>query len=103
MLHPSLYFADYYELANRAERNTDPSQCTSTARTKKCPDRDFQRIVLSSGCVLFRLYPPANSQPQKPGAPASGPIAMARGQAASRWVTSQRVSLRGAPNASFEV
>ena len=58
MLHPSLYFPDYGEAAKRPERAPDSPQTAVNTAPPDRPRRDFQRIVLPSGCVLFRLYPP---------------------------------------------
>jgi hypothetical protein len=58
MLLPSLYFSDYYELASRSERTADAPQSTTNAACPERPQPDFQRTVLPSGCVLFRLRLP---------------------------------------------
>lgn len=57
MLHPSLYFPDYAEPAKRPERTAEQPQMGIDTARPEFPRRDFQRIVLPSGCVLFRLYP----------------------------------------------
>ena len=58
MLHPSACFPDYYELAERSKQSANtPEPRVDTARPER-PRRNFQRIVLRSGCVLFRLFPP---------------------------------------------
>jgi hypothetical protein len=58
MLHPSVCFPDYYELASRSVRTADAPQSTANAARAERPRPDFQRIVLPSGCVLFRLRLP---------------------------------------------
>ena len=56
MLHPSLYFPDYPGPAKASELRANPPQPAASAYPMF--RRDFQRIVLSSGCVLFRLRLP---------------------------------------------
>jgi hypothetical protein len=56
MLHPSLYFPDYPGPAKPRDHAAHPPEPTASAAPMS--RRDFQRIVLPSGCVLFRLCPP---------------------------------------------
>jgi hypothetical protein len=63
MMHPSVCFPDYHELAGPSQRSADPPKALPSSAGPDHPRRDFQRMVLPSGCVLFLLNPPQN-QPQ---------------------------------------
>jgi hypothetical protein len=62
MLHPSLYFPDYPGTANGPEPKANLLKVASAAHPKR-PAPDFQRFVLASGCVLFRLSAVRVKQP----------------------------------------
>lgn len=58
MLRPSIYFPDYPKPESGLERlRADRPQSAVNNTHPERHAQDFQRIVLPSGCVLFRLGP----------------------------------------------
>jgi len=59
MLHPSLYFPDYPRpvVPSKSVHGDEPQATKSSAQAGQGRENSH-RIVLRSGCVLFRMPPP---------------------------------------------
>ena len=60
MLDPKLYFRQVSELENRSsgERHEKERRTEDGGQLRRDRLRGWEREVLPSGCILFRLFPP---------------------------------------------